>query len=216
MPEREQISHESERPKPADGDESNEHTGDESILQPIERVLYEVWNWGLIEDANEDIKKTDWFHVAVTTFNLGIIGLIVWSVYMVIAFVVTYLISSTGLVSAITRISTIGPFAPVILFVFAVASRRAVQRLQQASQSPKKANLRNLPLFLISFIALLAAASARFVTFQTTVRLYGTTLSQANVVSVMIVDGLYISLLLIGLGGLASLILISPEERTPE
>ncbi len=216
MPEREQISHESERPKPADSDEPNDHTGDESILQPIERVLYEVWNWGLIKDAKEDIKKTDWFHVAVTTFNLGIIGLIVWSVYMVIAFVVTYLISSTGLVSAITRISTIGPFAPVILFVFAVASRRAVQRLQQASQSPKKANLRNLPLFLISFIALLAAASARFVTFQTTVRLYGTTLSQANVVSVMIVDGLYISLLLIGLGGLASLILISPEERTPE
>jgi len=214
MPDGDQISNESGSSKATGGGGQKNNTAFNSTFRPIKRVLYEIGNWSLIKDAQKDIKETDWFHVAVTTFNLGIIGLILWSVYMVIAFIITYLISSTGLVSAATRISTIGPFAPVILFIFAVASRRAVQRLQQASESPEKANPSNLPLFFITFIALLAAASARFVTFQTTVQLYGTTLSQANVVSIMIVDGLYISLLLIGIGGLASLILISPEERT--
>jgi len=208
-----QVSNETKSSEETGGGEASNNTSGNNSLQPIKRVLYEIWNWGLIKDAQKDIKETDWFHVAVTTYNLGIIGLIIWSVYMVVAFVITYLISSTGLVSAVTRLSTIGPLAPVIIFVFAVASRRAVQRLQQASESPQKANPSNLPLFIITIIALLAAASARFVTFQTTVQLYGTNLSQSNVISIMIVDGLYISLLLIGIGGLASLILVNPEER---
>lgn len=68
-----------------------------------------------------------------------------------------------------------------------------------------------LIVFFVSIIALAFAVGSRHAIFTVTVSEYGSNLAIEGLVAIIILDGVYISLLLIGLGGMGSLV-FTPDD----
>ena len=179
---------------------------------PFRQAVAEVTNISLLHDSYETFAETDWYAASLTSFHLGYLGLLVWSVYLTFAMGVVYLSSSQSLVGATSRIFTIGPLAPVAVFLFAAVSNQAVEGMKNAHTTEEPDNPAVIPLVTISIFALVTAAAYRWALYSTLHDIYGSTLFTGRLVTVMVLDGLHISLILMGLGGLASLITAPPSE----
>lgn len=180
---------------------------------PLITLARSVWNLDLLVDARGNLEGVDWFSVSITTFYLGFIGMSVWSLLIILALLVDYLASAPSLLTGARRVVQIGPMVPVLFFVFGIAASRAVGRLQTARERDQQTGPgKLLSILLISSIALTAAGTFRWATYTVTSVAFGRSLAWQEVGALMIFDGAYISLVLVGVGGVGMLVFESEDE----
>lgn len=178
----------------------------------VRRILAEIWNVSLLRASWAPYSRTDWYSTALTAYHLGFIGLLLWTVYMLLAMGVVYLFSADGVFVIASRILSVVPLAPVAIFLFVLGSNYAVEGMQDIHKSEEPVEPAFLPILIVSIFALTTAIVYRAILYTSLHDLYGPTISGTTILSVMIVDGLHISLILMGVGGITSLFFAPSDE----
>jgi len=187
--------------------------GDDEEFRNISfRVISEFCNLSLLNDSYRAVIETNWYNIARTTFHIGFIGLLFWSLYMFIAWSITTLIDSTSIIGISSNIATVGPLFPIVIFIFAIFSNHTAESLEKIYDTKEDDSEEIIPLFIVSTFALTVSGVYRWAIYSGLHQTFGNSLSELQVISTMIVDGLYINLLLIGIGGFGS-ILFEPNEK---
>lgn len=182
-------------------------------VSPSERVLQAgsaILNIDLFTDAVEDIGRVDWFRLSLTTFYLGVFGLICWCFYFALAFALQSVLSDNGLWSSFTKAVSHTSMSVIALWIFAGLSRWVAQGIETAHQDENiEWGFNNqLKIAAVSSISLSAALITRSIIFSAGFETIGTHPSTLETVSLIIVDISWVSLILIGVGGLGSLLLV--------
>lgn len=198
-----------------DEDAESKKGNEGRIKYAVTRVINAIFNLDLLAEANEGLSKGDLYTISLTTFSVGGFGLTIWSMLVTVGFGLQYLLSSQNVLDGINRFLQIGPLVPVALFIFAIASNWSIERLQRSiseGNSSRENRTKRVSVFLASLVAFVSAFAFRWSIFNAALETFGRKLSTAEVIALVFLDGVYISLLLIGIGGLASLILEPDEE----
>lgn len=179
----------------------------DGITSNLHKLFHSIWNIELLDDARKSFSEADWFVVSRTTFYLGIVVLSGWSLFWGFVLLLNFILSSPDAFEGLYRAFQVSPFIPVLLFLFAVISSWAAKRLHEREpriRSPKnRAGV--MQVFVISLVALVVAGTMRWVIYQIAIGEYGFTLTIGELTILILLDGGYLSLLLIGLGGIGSI-----------
>lgn len=181
-------------------------------INPVLKIARAFWNIELLEDSQSYFGETNWYYASVTTFHIGVLTLIVWSAYILFAYTVNYLASAGGTASVVSGIVTVGPLTSAAIFIFAILSKDAVDQLEQAPSKQPFSSAESAYVFCVSLLSLVLAWYVRYVLFHASIEVFGPEPSGLNVVSIMLTDGLYLGLLLIGIGGTFTLIFTPTEQ----
>lgn len=184
----------------------------ESNKSTLRRVLTELVNWGLISDSREAIQDTDWYVLSLTTLYVGFLGLLCWSAYISFSLALSHLITSQGILDLGSRIVSVAPLTPVAIFIFAIWSNRAGMSMRKAYLEDQPSAPPKFTLGAVSTVAFVAAGTYRWALYLTLHDFYGTSPTAWNVISILIVDGLHLSLLLVGFGSAGTLIFAPTSE----
>lgn len=195
---------------PSDSPELDDDTIEEEERKPIDvlfRVVDSLFNLDLLRDARDEIEIINWQRLSYTTFYLGLIGLMLWVVYLVFISSMNYILTPDGLVTTGNRIIHVGPLAPAAIFITFIMISRSFERIRTEvwSEEPDDATqTRRVRIFLISVCALVVAGAMRGATYEAAVITLGDDPYRAELIGLMLVDVGYISVLLIGIGGLGA------------
>lgn len=177
----------------------------------IGKAIGAFWNLSLIGDAWADLSKTDWFTASVRAYQMGIFTLFVWATFTTLLFAITYLTAPKAILRIIGRFATVGPLAPIGIYLFARFSRRILGELTE--EPPEEASREDLiMLFTLSLLSFTLAAGVRMGFYTTYIELFGSNPTWTNIISMMMADGLYIGLLLMGIGSAAMLVFAPQSE----
>lgn len=202
--------------KPQEGDKSHSTSSegltdskdsDANILWDIIYVVNSVLNLDLFYDAQDRSKDIDWRIISYLTFDLGKIGLMVWSCYVVFVLIFDYIMSSGNIITGGSRILSFGVLAPAALLLAVASISRTFQRISVTMTDGKIGitdHPRDARLILISLLALLGAVGMRGSIYVAADQILGANPFQPTLVGFILLDIGYISLLLIGIGGLTS------------
>ncbi|WP_311174136.1 hypothetical protein [Halobellus ordinarius] len=193
-------------------EELDENQDNQGVVTPLKRIVVEIFNIPLIRDGYEDLVERNWYAISRTALYIGFIGLAGWSIYFSIAWGVVYLTSSNTLFGTVGRITTVGPLAPVAVFIFALISKRSAEGIENLHASDESSKPKFALVIVMSTVSLFLAITYRWSIFNALTTMYGNSVPLDSLISIVLVDGLYISLILIGVGGLASLIFAPTSE----
>lgn len=192
-----------------DSNEENSRGGGTIGIGIIFRVADSLLNLDLLRDAKDEIKNVNWYILSSTAFYLGVIGFMLWILYVTLVFLMDYIISSQNLLAVGGRAFSAGTLAPaailVVVFTVSVLFNRLDERVWSNDFGPPNQSW-NLRLFVVSISALLGAVVMRGGIYLTATELLGGNVFQALLIGVMLVDLGYLSMLLIGFGGLGAFI----------
>jgi len=196
--------------------ESEGESHEPAQIAPSRRILggiKQITNIDLLDDAISEIKMVDWPRLSLTTFYIGVLGLICWSLYFALIFSAQFVISSNGVITGFSRAVSVGPTSIIALWVFAGLARWTAQGIDSTHQDGPTAmsKIDGVKISGVSVISLFGALITRSLLFTTEARMFTPPLTELEVISILVVDGSWISLLLIGIGGLAS-VLLTPVE----
>jgi len=171
-------------------------------------AAYSFLNIDLLESAIKDLQKIDTYVMSVTAFHIGVVTLATWSLIMFLSYFIGQIFSSQNLLGILSTAIQLGPVVPVSLFIFAYVSRWSFHRLEKTSPPDSKWSIfaRRAGLGAASIMSLVTAGVGRWAMIQAVDQVFGSSVNATQVVAVILVDIGYLSLLLIGLGGIASLI----------
>lgn len=194
----------------SDSPEVDDNTAEEEERKAIDvlfLVVDSLFNLELLRDARDKIEIVNWQQLSYTTFYLGLIGLMLWVVYLVFISSMNYVLSPDGLVTTGNRIVHVGPLAPAAIFITFIMISRSFEKIRTEvwSEQPGDATqARRVRIFLISVCALLVAGAMRGATYEAAVITLGDEPYRAELIGLMLVDVGYLSILLIGIGGLGA------------
>lgn len=182
---------------------------------PILKIVNSALNIDLLPQATKNFNEVNWYRVSVTTFHIGVYSLLASSSVVLAAFLQAYLFSSPGLLSAITRTFTAGTLVPIFLAIFGVVAQWSWGRMNDVPSSKDSvlSNLeslsvgRNSSLVLTSVLSIGLALLLRVAIYESLPQSFGSSLGPGEMVTVVIIDGLYIGPMFMGIGGFATLLL---------
>lgn len=163
-----------------------------------------------------ELKNQNWFNISVSMYYIGIFGLIIWSFLVLFTLMLDHVLQAQGLIEGGKRAFNIGPLVPIGLYVFAGLSKWSIQAHSTAhSDTIERDFADRLKIVSISSLAIPIALFFRqtFALF-TILELDSTTLSIYDTISLILLDISWISLLLIGIGGIGSLFATQPNSET--
>lgn len=209
----------------SDKEETEEHVDsgyeqNSSKRKPVLRIVNSALNINLLSQATQHFNEVNWYRVSVTTFHIGVYTLLTSSSIVFIAFLQEYLFSSPNLLSAISRTFTAGTLVPIFLAIFGVIAQWSWGRMNDASSSKDSvlSNLENLSvgrnssLVLTSVLSIGLALLLRVAIYESLPQSFGSSLSPAEILTVVIIDGLYIGPMFMGIGGFVTLLLEASEK----
>lgn len=171
-------------------------------------AAYSFLNIGLLETAVNDLKKIDTYVVSVTAFHIGVVTLATWSLIMFLSYSAGQIFSSQDLLGILGTTVQLGPAIPFFLFIFAYVSSWSFNRLEETSPPDSKWSIfaRRAGLGAASVMSLVTAGVGRWAMIQAVDQNFGNSVNATQLFAIILMDIGYLSLLLIGLGGIASLI----------
>lgn len=171
-------------------------------------AAYSFLNIGLLESAVKDLQKIDTYVMSVTAFHIGVVTLAIWSLIMFLSYFIGQISSSQGLLGILSTAVQLGPVLPFFLFVFAYISSWSFNRLEENSPPDSKWSIfaRRVGLGAASVMSLVTAGVGRWAMIQAVDQVFGNSVNVTQVVAIILIEIGYLALLLIGLGGIASLI----------
>lgn len=196
--------------------EADDDAREPAQIAPSNRVLdaiKEITNIDLLDDAVSEIKMVDWLRLSLTTFYIGVLGLICWSLYFGLIFGARFIVSSNGVITGFSRAVSVGPYSIIALWVFAGLARWTARGIDSTHQSESTvmSKIDAVKISGVSVISLFGALITRSILFTAETRMFSPPLTELETVSILIVDGSWVSLLLIGIGGVVS-VLLAPIE----
>lgn len=177
------------------------------------RAVDSLLNLDLLREAKDELEIIDWYRLAFTSFYIGLIGLMLWIVYVIFVLALSYVLSSGGVIEGGGRVMNVGPLAPAAIFLVILMTSKYFKRLRSGvwgDDTNSEAWSGGYRLLLISLSALIMAVALRGAIYQAASTVLGNNPYSAMLIGFVLLDLGYVSMILIGIGGLVAYFL-SPK-----